>query len=143
MKDHPDGRPPLCYCILLSNKCIVPLGFLPWETQVAFPGESQLLQSRTTQPMVHAGCVNVSISHQTLTWTAGALTCTRILVRVIALGGGGWGVHTHLSQSALKVDWEKNPLPQWRIKPASVACQSDTSPIPLHPHPAKFLRPSA
>ena len=26
--------------------CIVPMGFLAWEIQVAFPGESQLRQSR-------------------------------------------------------------------------------------------------
>ena len=29
--------------------------FLPWEIQAAFPGESQVRQSRTTQPRVHAG----------------------------------------------------------------------------------------
>ena len=26
------------------------MGFLPWEIRVAFPGESQLRQSRATQP---------------------------------------------------------------------------------------------
>ena len=26
---------------------------------------------------------------------------------------------------ALKVDWEKNPLPVWGIEPVSVACQSE------------------
>ena len=41
--------------------CIVLMGFLPWEIWVAFPGESQLLQSCTTQPRVHAGCFSVSI----------------------------------------------------------------------------------
>ena len=34
--------------------CIVPMGFLPWETWFAFPGESQLRQSRATQSTVHA-----------------------------------------------------------------------------------------
>ena len=28
--------------------CIVPMGFLPWEIQVVFPGESQQRQSRAT-----------------------------------------------------------------------------------------------
>ena len=37
--------------------CIVLLEFLPWEIRVAFPGESQLRQSRATQPTVHAGSV--------------------------------------------------------------------------------------
>ena len=32
------------------------MGFLPWEIRVAFPGESQLRQSRATHPTVHAGC---------------------------------------------------------------------------------------
>ena len=30
---------------------------------VAFPGESQLRQSRATQPGVHAGCFSVSMIH--------------------------------------------------------------------------------
>ena len=40
-------------------KCVVPMGFLPWEIRVAFPGESQLQQSRATQPTMHAGCLSV------------------------------------------------------------------------------------
>ena len=67
--------------------CIVPVGFLPWEIRVAFPGESQLLQSRTTQPTVHAGCCSVSIIHRTLTWITGSLTCTQILMHAIAHEG--------------------------------------------------------
>ena len=35
---------------------IVPMGFLRWEIRVAFPGESQLQQSRATQLRVHTGC---------------------------------------------------------------------------------------
>ena len=31
-------------------KCIVELESLPWEIRVAFPGESQLRQSRATHP---------------------------------------------------------------------------------------------
>ena len=47
--------------------CIVPMGFLPWEIRVAFPGKSQLRQSRANKPTVHAGCFSVSIIHRTLT----------------------------------------------------------------------------
>ena len=57
-------------CFLLDI-CIVPMGFLPWEIQIAFPGESQLQQSCATQPTMHAGCFNVSIIHRIMTWTAG------------------------------------------------------------------------
>ena len=39
--------------ILVSN-FIAPLGFLPWEIQVAFPGGNQLGQSRNTQPTMQA-----------------------------------------------------------------------------------------
>ena len=51
--------------------CNVPMGFLLWEIRVAFPGESQLRQSRAAQPTVHVGCFNVSIIYRTLTSTAG------------------------------------------------------------------------
>ena len=43
----------------------VPMGFLPLETRVAFPGESQLWQSGATQPKVQAGCFSVFIIHGT------------------------------------------------------------------------------
>ena len=66
--------------------CVVLMGFLPWEIRVAFPGESQLRQSRATKPTVHAGCFSVSIIHRTLTWTTGSLTCERILVPAIDTG---------------------------------------------------------
>ena len=58
--------------------CVVPMGFLPWKIRVAFPGESQLRQSRATQPTVHAGCFIVSIIHRTLAWITGSLTCTQM-----------------------------------------------------------------
>ena len=80
--------------------CIVPMGFLPWEIRVSFPGESQLRQSRATQPTVDAGCFSVSIIHGTLTWTTGSLTFAQMLIRAIAHGG----VRTHVIESALKVD---------------------------------------
>ena len=72
--------------ILTPVNCIVPLGFLPWGIQVAFPGESKLWQSHATQPTVYAGCFSVSIIHQTLTWTAGSWTCAQVLMQVIAHG---------------------------------------------------------
>ena len=67
----------VCVCVCIGN-CIVPKGFLPWEIRVAFPGESQLWQRCTTQPMMHAGCFSVSIIHWTLTWTMGSLACTQM-----------------------------------------------------------------
>ena len=88
-----------CYTFTFYN-CIVPVGFLPWEIRVAFPGESQLQQSRATQPTVHAGCFSVSISHRTLTWTTGSLTCAQMLMHAIAHRG----VRPHVRESALKVD---------------------------------------
>ena len=63
------------------------MGFLPWEIQVAFPWESQLRQSRSTQPIVHAWCFSVSIIYQTLTWTTGSLTCAQMLMHAIAHRG--------------------------------------------------------
>ena len=46
----------LLYLLVTFDNCIVLIAFLPWEIQVAFPGKSQLRQSRATQPTVHAGC---------------------------------------------------------------------------------------
>ena len=57
---------------------IVQMGFLPWKIRVSFPGESQLRQSRATQPKVHAGCFSVFIIHRSLTWTTGSLTCAQM-----------------------------------------------------------------
>ena len=42
---------------------IVPMGFLPWEIRIAFPGENQRRQSRDTLPSGHAGCFSVTIVH--------------------------------------------------------------------------------
>ena len=44
-------------------------GFIPWKIRVAFPKESQLQQSRATQPTLmklHAGSFRVSIIHRRL-----------------------------------------------------------------------------
>ena len=50
-----------------------PIGISPMgNSGCFFPGESQLRQSRPTQPTVHAGYVSVSIIHRTLIWTTGA-----------------------------------------------------------------------
>ena len=46
-----------------------------------------------------------------------------------------WGCTDTMKGSALKVDWEKNPLPHQAIEPASAACQSNTLPTELHPQP--------
>ena len=53
----------LFFTFLLFTTVFLQVGFLPWKTRVAFPGESQLRQSRATQPTVHAGCFSVSLIH--------------------------------------------------------------------------------
>ena len=62
------------------------MGFLPQDIRVAFPWESQLRQSRATQPTVYAGSSSVSITHRTLTWTTGSLSYVPILTHAIAHG---------------------------------------------------------
>ena len=106
--------------------CIAPVGFLPWEIRVAFPGESQLRQSRSTQPTVHAGCFSVSIIHRTLTWTTGSLTCAQVLMHAFAHGG----VRTHR-----QLTLGEKSLPRRGIEPPSAASRSDALPmsyIPTH-----------
>ena len=106
------------------------MGFSHGKFGVSFPGESQLRQSRATQPTLHVGCFSTSIIHQTLTWTTGSLTCTQLLMQAITQGG----VQTHVRESALKVDSgrKKNPLPHQGIEPASAECRSDALPTELH-----------
>ena len=56
--------------------------------------------------------------------------------------GVGQNAALHLSgwsRTALKVDWEENPLPHWEIKAASVACWSDALPTELHSYPTPPL----
>ena len=79
------------------------MGFLPWETRMTFPGESQLRQSRATQPTVHAGRFSVSIIHRTLTWTTGSLTCAQMSCMRLHTG-----CTDTVRESALKVD-SKSP----------------------------------
>ena len=64
-----------------------PNGISPMGNSGCFIRENQLRQSRATQPKVHAGCLNVSIIHQTLTLATGAFTCAQILMHAIAHGG--------------------------------------------------------
>ena len=102
------------------NSCIVPVGFLPWEIRVAFPGESQLRQSHTTKSSVHAGCFSVSIFHRTLTRTTGSLTCAQMLMHAIAHRG----VRTHVRESSLKVDWRRK---KFLAAPGNRTCVSSVT----------------
>ena len=68
------------------------------KNRVAFPGESQLRQSRATHLRVHAGCFCVSIIQRTLTWSTGFLTCAQMLMHAVAHEG----VRTHVRESALQ-----------------------------------------
>ena len=100
--------------------------------------------SHATQPTVHVGCLSVSIIHQTLTRTAGSLTCAQILMCEIAHGG----VRTHVRESALKVDsgrkipchTRESNLRQWCDGPMSNQLSHiPTNPVlssklPLRPH---------
>ena len=98
------------------------MGFLPWEIWVAFSRESQLWQSHSTQPKVHAGCFSVSTIHWTLTWTTGSLTCAQMLMHVIAHRVYGW---THVRESELKVASGRKSLPAPGNQIASAAWRSD------------------
>ena len=62
------------YYYLLFKTVLSQWDFSPGKFGLLFHGESQLRQSRATQPTVHAGCFSVSIIHRTLTWTTGSLT---------------------------------------------------------------------
>ena len=117
--------------------CIVKRGFLPWEIRVAFPGESQLRQSRATQITMHAGCFSVSIIHRTLTWSTGSLTCTQN-VNLCDCTRVCTDIRKRVcSESRL---WEKNPLPHRGTESALAACRSDALPTELHPHPLRSIK---
>ena len=58
--------------------------------------------------------VLVYLIHRTLTWATGSITCTQMSVHAITHGG----LRTHVRESALNGDWEKNPLPHRGIEPA-------------------------
>ena len=116
------------------HNCIVLLGFCPRESQVAFSGESQLWQSHATQSVVHAGCFNISIIHQTLTWTTWFLTCAQMLMHAIACGI----VWTPKESMHWKLTLGENPLPHQGIEPASAAYWFDALPTELHPRQLNF-----
>ena len=129
----------VCYCLhhvqltkcfnYFFNNCIVPLGFLPWEVQ-------ELWQSCATQPTVHAGWFSVSRIHWTRIWTTGSLTCTQILMRAIAHGGGGGYRRTHVRACTEGWLWEEYPLLHQELN----LCQRHAGQklyqlSELHPHP--------
>ena len=108
------------------------MGFLPWKFRVAFPGESQLRQSRATKPTVHAWCFCVSVIHRTVTFNVRTDVnecdrtrgCTDTRKRVC-------------TESWL---WEKSPSPHLGIEPAAAACRSDALPTELHPSHYSLFR---
>ena len=90
------------YFFFFFYNCLVPMGFLPWEIQVAFPGEIQLQQSGAAQPRVHAGCYGVFRIHRTLTWTLGnGIFSMRTDVNTCDCARG---CTDNIRESALKVD---------------------------------------
>ena len=113
---------------------IVPSGFLPWEIQVAFPGESQLWQWQSFYP-AYSACWTFRCFHNPpnsdmdykifkVCTVGNACDCTQ-----------GCTTNT-VRESALKVDsGRKNPLPHQGIKLASAACRSDALWTELHPRP--------
>ena len=98
-----------CCFIIIKHffyRCVAPLVFLPQEIRLAYPGECQLWQSNATQPTVHAGCFNNSITHWTLTGTTRSVTSAQLLMSGIAHEG----VQTPVRESALKVAVGKKSL---------------------------------
>ena len=108
----------LCFVVCFYNY-IVPMRFLPWEIRVAFPGQSQLRQSRATQPTVHAGSLSVSIIHRTLTWTTNRIFDARIDVNACDYAGGCTDT---VRESALKVDSGRKIPCRTRESNLSAAC---------------------
>ena len=115
--------------------CIVHMGFLPWETWFAFPGESQLRQSRAIQTTVHVqvfqwfhNSPNSDMDYRIFNVRTGvnACDCTR------------WCTNT-VRESALKVDFgrkvpcrtEESNLRQQRASPTLY----QLSYIPKHTRP--------
>ena len=102
--------------------------FFQLEIRVAFPGKSQLQQSRASQPMVHTGWFGASIIYRTPTWTARSLTWARMLIHAIVHVAVG----KHVRYSTLKVDsGRKIPRRTGGIASASAACRSAAQPSEL------------
>ena len=104
------------------------MGFLPGEIRVAFPGESQLRQSRATQPTVHAGCFhnppNSDVDYRIFNVRTDVNACD-------------WtgGVRTLVRECALKVDSGRK-IPR-RTGESNLRQRRDgpmLSPTELHPH---------
>ena len=74
------------YSLYLILQLFSPIGISPMENSGGLPRESQLRQSRATQPKMHAECFSVSIIHRTLKWTTGSLTYAQILMHAVAHG---------------------------------------------------------
>ena len=75
------------------------------EIRAAFPGESEQPQYGATQfffvfVFSCVQCFLVSVTHRTLTWTAGSLTCVRSYACVYARG---WGTPTTSQHSILTI----------------------------------------
>ena len=109
--------------------CTIGISPSPWEIFVFFfPRESQLRQSRATQPTVHAGCLSVCLIHLTLTRTTGSLSCVcdfffffcaRICTRprfIVSSEGHlvGYRVCTELSHSRRTKPSTKRLFSMWR-----------------------------
>ena len=78
---------PLSLLLNSNTNCIVPLGLFLWKIRIVFLGESQLRQSRNSQPTMHAGYFYVFIIHRTPTWATRYSTCAQMLMHAIAHGG--------------------------------------------------------
>ena len=63
------------------------------------------------------------------------LTCSQMLINPCSCSRESTDT---VRESALKGNWEKNPLPHHEIEPASATCRSDALPTELHPHPNEW-----
>ena len=97
------------HLLSIFYNCIVPMGFLPWESRVAFPRKSDLQQSHVIQPTVHAGCFYNLLNSDM-----------------------DYGIFNVCS--AREVDWKNNPLPLRGTEPALAVCWPDAVPTELHLH---------
>ena len=111
--------------LYLCKNCIVPLGFLPWEIQVAFPGESQLQRPNLRimlGVLVYNNPPNSDMDYRIFNVgrDINACNCT-------------WGCKDTCKRICTESWlWEKNPLPHQGMKPASAACRPNALPTELH-----------
>ena len=122
----------ICWAhLFFLNNCTVPLGFLLWKIQVAFPGESQLQQLCYPtydawwafwcflNPPNHDMDNRISNMHTDVN----ASDCTQ---------GVYWDHSRACTESWL---WEKNPLPHRGIEPVLAMYRSNILPTELQPNP--------